>query len=143
MLNYEVGPELLESLVPPRGRDRPADHAASGTVIHVVTAPAFLATKLEAFVGRGANNHLFSHDLGDLISIVDGRDTLLAECEQAPADLCQYLAERFTALLRTRAFIDALPGHLPGDAASQGRLPDLELRLRQLAGLGARPSRQR
>lgn len=34
------------------------------------------------------------------------------------------------------AFIDAMPGHLPGDAASQERLPDLEdNKLRALARL--------
>jgi len=38
-------------------------------------------------------------------------------------------------LLATSAFIDALPGHLPGDAASQERLPDLEDKLRALARL--------
>jgi predicted nucleotidyltransferase len=105
----------------------------SGTVIHVVTAPAFIATKLEAFAGRGGGDYLFSHDLGDLVSIVDGRDALLAECEQAPVELRRYLAEQFATLLRARAFIDSLPGHLPGDAASQSRLPDLEAKLARLA----------
>jgi hypothetical protein len=38
-------------------------------------------------------------------------------------------------LLATPAFIDALPGHLPGDAASQARVPDLEDKLRALARL--------
>jgi hypothetical protein len=33
------------------------------------------------------------------------------------------------------AFLDALPAHLPGDAASQARLPDLERKLRALANL--------
>jgi predicted nucleotidyltransferase len=40
----------------------------SGAKILVITAPAFVATKLEAFAGRGGGDYLFSHDLGDIIS---------------------------------------------------------------------------
>ena len=78
---------------------------------------------------------MFSHDLGDIISVVDGRDGLLGECEQMPKALRAYLAEQFSALLADRRFLDALPGHLPGDAMSQNRLPDLEAKIQQLAKL--------
>lgn len=107
----------------------------SSTVVRVVTAPVFLATKLEAFANRGQNDFLFSHDLGDIISVIDGRDELVAECQSADAALKHYLRERFVTLMATPAFVEALPGHLPGDAASQERLPDLEEKLRQLAHL--------
>lgn len=105
----------------------------SGTLIRLVTAPVFLATKFEAFDDRGGGDYLFSHDLGDLISVVDGRDELIDECRAAETSLKSYLQERFGQLLAAPAFIDALPGHLPGDAASQARLPDLLDKLRQLA----------
>lgn len=39
------------------------------------------------------------------------------------------------ALLATRAFHDALPGHLPGNVASQARLPDLLANLHTIADL--------
>lgn len=107
----------------------------SGLDIQMVQAPVFVATKLEAFHGRGRNDHLFSHDLGDLISVIDGRDTLLQECAQAPEVLQSYLAVQMQRLLATRAFTDALPGHLPADAASQARLPDLVTKLRQIGQL--------
>ncbi|RZI99250.1 MAG: hypothetical protein EOP39_24870 [Rubrivivax sp.] len=107
----------------------------SGVSVRVVPAPVFIATKLEAFHGRGAGDYLFSHDLGDILSVVDGRDTLLDECAGMPAQLRGYLGEQFTTLLAVRRFRDALPGHLPGDSAGQSRLGDLELRLEQLARL--------
>lgn len=107
----------------------------SGLRIRVVTAPAFIATKLEAFAGRGGGDYLFSHDLGDVISIIDGRASLLAECREAPSDLRHYLAATMRQLLARRAFIDALPGHLPGDMASQERLPDVESALAEIARL--------
>jgi hypothetical protein len=107
----------------------------SGTVIRLVAAPVFLATKLEAFSGRGRGDYLFSHDLGDFLAVIDERDSLADECRSSNAELRAYLRERVAGLLATPAFIDALPGHLPGDAASQERLPDLEDKLRALARL--------
>lgn len=107
----------------------------SGTVIRLVAAPVFLATKLEAFSGRGKGDYLFSHDLGDFLAVIDGRDSLIDECRASCAELRTYLRERVAGLLAMPAFIDALPGHLPGDMASQERLPDLEDKLRALARL--------
>ena len=109
----------------------------SGCTIRLISAPVFLATKLEAFAGRGKADFLFSHDLGDLISVVDGRESLLDECHTSPPELQAYLGERFATLVATPSFIEALAGHLPGDAASQERLPELKAKLRKIAGLAS------
>ncbi|WP_162435813.1 hypothetical protein [Pseudoxanthomonas koreensis] len=69
------------------------------------------------------------------MAVVDGRATLLEECRANTPELRAYLAERFGELLKTPAFIDALSGHLPGDAASQARLPDLMGVLKQISAL--------
>ena len=107
----------------------------SGRNVQVIAAPAFVATKLEAFAGRGQGDYLFSHDLGDIISVIDGRDSLLKEMANADSALRQGVAEALDRLLATRGFLDSLPGHLPGDAASQERLPDLMRKLRRIAAL--------
>lgn len=107
----------------------------SGTSIRLVTPPVFLATKFVAFADRGKADYLFSHDLSDLIAVIDGRDELMAECAQCDAALRAFLSEQTRALLASRAFHDALPGHLPGDAASQARLPDLLAKLHRIAEL--------
>ncbi|MEP7042528.1 MAG: hypothetical protein ABI843_05670 [Dokdonella sp.] len=109
----------------------------SGLDVRLIAAPVFVATKLEAFSGRGNGDFLSSHDLEDLLAIVDGRAALLDECRTSPPELQAYLAERFAALLDKPAFVEALPGHLPGDAASQQRLPELIGKLRLMAGLNA------
>jgi len=107
----------------------------NGHEIRLIGAPAFIATKLEAFAGRGNTDYLSSHDLEDLLAVIDGRASLLSECETSAPELRQYLAGRFDQLLKTPAFVEALSGHLPGDAASQARLPDLLVKLQQLAKL--------
>lgn len=102
--------------------------------IRVITAPYFLATKLEAFHGRGNGDYLFSHDLEDFITVIDGRPELLAEVTAAPSALRDYLANEAQQLLATPVFLDALPGYLPGDAASQLRLPVLLECLQSISG---------
>src|SRR5205807_703331 len=54
--------------------------------IRVITAPYFLATKLEAFHGRGKNDFR-SHDLEDVVAVIDGRSELVGEVRLAAADL--------------------------------------------------------
>lgn len=107
----------------------------SARTIRLIAAPVFVATKLEAFAGRGLGDFLFSHDIGDLLAVIDGRESLLDECRSSPQELRTYLSERFAELLAQRAFRDAQPGHFSGDAASQERLPDLLHKLHELAGL--------
>jgi hypothetical protein len=90
--------------------------------IRVVTAPHFLATKSEAFKGRGRGDFLASHDLEDLIFVMDGRSIIVDEVQTETPLLREYLREEITGLLATPGFIDALPGYLLPDAASQGRI---------------------
>src|SRR5712692_8401696 len=74
--------------------------------IRVVTAPFFLATKLEAFKGRG-KDFFGSRDLEDLISVVDGRATLVAEAHAETADLRAYVRAEIHKLLARPGFLDA------------------------------------
>lgn len=105
----------------------------SGRMISLIAAPVFIATKLEAFHDRGGGDFLVSHDLEDIVTVVDGRPTLPEEVGAAPTDLRVYLREQFRELTASENFLDALAGHLPGDAASQARLPVLIRRIRALA----------
>jgi len=95
----------------------------SGKHICMVTAPYFLATKLAAFNGRGAGDYVMSHDMEDIISVLDGRPEIVDEIQRSDEVLRAHLATCFAALLRDRKFTAALSGHLPGDAASQARVP--------------------
>ena len=45
----------------------------AGTDIRVVSAPYFIATKIESFLGRGNNDFFSSSDLEEIITILDGR----------------------------------------------------------------------
>jgi len=72
-----------------------------------------------------------SHDLEDIVTVVDGRAELTDEIHAAPPDLREYLSREFGALLSNRDFIEALPGHLLPDIASQQRLNIVIKRIQQ------------
>jgi KTSC domain len=110
--------------------------AADGT-IHILDAPHFCASKLEAYLGRGADD-VYHHDLEDYIAAVDGRPTLLQEIMVSPSDLREFLAGETATLLAREAFVEALPGHLHADEASQSRLPLVLSRLRAIAVLASK-----
>lgn len=107
----------------------------SNKSIKRIQAPVFVATKLEAFADRGKGDFLLSHDLGDLIAIIDGRDSLADECKLQRRELREYLQLQFALLIENRALMQALAGHLPPDSAGQSRLPLLESKLQVLARL--------
>jgi len=96
-------------------------------------APNLTIVELATFEGRGNGDYVMSHDLEDLVAVVDGRPELIAEVQAAESRLKDHLASKFAALSEVPAFIDALSGHLPADSASQARLPLLMARIKQLA----------
>lgn len=107
----------------------------SGNHIRMVTAPYFLATKLAAFEGRGRGDYLASHDMEDIVAILNGRPEIVDEVAQSQTALKQHLSKRFRELLDDRDFTAALPGHLLGDSANQARLPFVLERIETIAGM--------
>jgi hypothetical protein len=107
--------------------------AADGP-IHILDGPHFCASKLEAFFSRGEED-LYHHDLEDFIAIVDGRPALIEEIAASPPSLREFLARETAGLLAREVFVEALPGHLDADEASQARLPLVMSRLRAIAAL--------
>ncbi len=112
-----------------------AERAAlpSGRAIRMVSAPYFLATKLAAFDGRGQGDYTASHDLEDIVAVLDGRPEVVEEIRQCESTLREHLQRRLATLLKESRFIEALPGHMPGDAASQARVSIIIERLKAIA----------
>jgi len=70
-----------------------------------------------------------------VISVVDGRAALVTEVRADTADLRSYLHVAIKGLLATPGFLDALPGYLLPDAASQSRISIVLRRLEELASV--------
>ncbi len=105
------------------------------TSLRLISPVAFLATKYVAFSDRGFGDFYGSHDLEDFITVIDGRESMVAEVDQANTALRGHVINSVQQLLDEPFFNQALPGYLAPDNASQQRLPDLRRKLRLIAEL--------
>lgn len=127
---------------------RPAlDHAETVSLpsarrIRAISPPYLVATKLEAWNGRGGGDHLRSHDLEDIIALVDGRVEILGEVEDSAPDLRSFLSRELATLLDQPRFLDTVDGTVArfgrggaGGSSGEDRVDQVVLpRLRELAG---------
>jgi hypothetical protein len=84
--------------------------------IRIVTAPYFLASKIEAFEGRGKNDFISSHDMEDFISVINGRETIVDDIKGSDSELQQFLANKIAYFLKQRLFVESLDGHLADES---------------------------
>ncbi len=106
-----------------------------GLTVRLITAPYFVATKLEAFLdpGReGSGDYLTSRDMADIVAVIDGRQELVSEIEASDRRVRSFLIQEFKRVLLDQVFREALPGYLLPDTASQRRLPLLIERVEQI-----------
>jgi predicted nucleotidyltransferase len=107
----------------------------SGMAIRLIAAPLFLATKFEAFADRGNEDLLASHDLEDIVNILDGRPQLVREIERSVPELRAYLAEKAVRLLGLPDFGNYLPGMVVQDETLPDRVATVAARLELIASL--------
>ena len=107
--------------------------SVAGLSIRVISPPYFIATKLEAFADRGQNDPYSSHDLEDILTVIDGREELVGEVAAADGAVRAYIATSIATLLTNEDFLNALPGH----TRDPGRAELLRRRLESLASLAA------
>lgn len=102
---------------------------SKGIEIRLLSAVAFVATKLEAFANRGSGDVLASHDLEDVLNLVDGRPELLSELAAATPALRDAVRAAVSELLQHRDFINGLPGLI----TDSDRAGTVLARLREMA----------
>lgn len=105
----------------------------SGKSMKLITSPFFLATKIEAFHDRGNNDFLASHDIEDIVTVLNGRESTAQEVQESSEQLQAYLRDEFEAFLLNQTFLDSLAGHLRPDRTSQGRLTLVLNQIRTIA----------
>ena len=91
----------------------------SGTTISLINPVYFLATKLEAYKGRGNNDPLSSRDIEDILNLVDGREELLTEVRGSRDDVRRYIASEVVVLLNNNEFAYAVQSTANGDSGRE------------------------
>ena len=82
----------------------------SGLKIRVVSPTYFIATKFEAFAGRGKGDY-FSRDIEDIIFVMEHRQNLLLELIDSHEELKKYFSDQAEMILNDQ-FLNVLPGLL-------------------------------
>lgn len=78
---------------------------------------------------------MMSHDLEDLIAVIDGRNDIVENIASSPLDAQEYIKYRINDFLNKNEFDEALPGFSPPDKAGQSRLKILSTKLKRIAEL--------
>lgn len=102
-----------------------------GLILRHLSAPHFLATKFEAFKDRGQNDVYLSHDLEDIMTVMEGRSSVAQEMASAHDAVRKHVGQSVAALLHMPTFHNALPGLLSDPEREQ----TVRKRLMQIAQL--------
>lgn len=116
------------------------DESAQITVgrrkVRVVTAPYFVALKLEAFEDRGAGDFVTSADFEDVICLFNGRDSIvdeIAACDRIRAGL----ARKFAGYLDSSGLEDAVEGFVQTETDPEVRREKILRMFRAVAAFAA------
>lgn len=102
------------------------------TTINLVSPVYFVATKLEAWKGRGRGDALSSRDIEDILNLIDGRPELQNEIESAVIEVRDYIRQEIGQLLSDGNFEYAVSAQARGDADRENLVFE---RLEALAGV--------
>ena len=80
--------------------------------IKILPASYFIASKLEAYKSRGKNDGRTSTDFEDIVFVLNNRNTIWQDLQNAEAPVRKYLQEEFTTLLNTEYFNEWIAAHL-------------------------------
>ena len=94
-----------------------------------------MATKFEAFSDRGHGDLLGSHDLEDIVNVVDGRPELVSEVGLAAPELRQYLGCAMPGAFDHARFYECLARMVFPDESLAERVKMLGLRFEKIADL--------
>ncbi|MDI9320366.1 MAG: nucleotidyl transferase AbiEii/AbiGii toxin family protein [Phycisphaerales bacterium] len=88
------------------------------TKVNIFTAPYFIASKLEAFKGRGKNDGRTSQDFEDIIFVLDHNKKIWEQMTNSSPELIIYLKEECKNILDNQHHMEWISGHLEYESAS-------------------------
>ena len=103
-----------------------------GHLIKVVTAPFFVALKLEAFEDRGKGDFIMSTDFEDVICLFNGRQSVVDEIMAEPI-VREGIAEKFSRYVQNADVEDAVLGFVQTESDPEDRFRAIMSDFRRLA----------
>jgi predicted nucleotidyltransferase len=84
------------------------------TTVQIFSLPYFVASKWEAFKGRGKNDYRTSKDFEDLVYVFENVDDFEDQIQRSPEHVISYLRSEFVDLINRDDFEEGLYAHLTG-----------------------------
>lgn len=104
----------------------------AGRTIRIVSAPYFVALKLEAFEERGAGDFLTSTDFEDVVCLFNGRPSIVGEIASEP-ELRTDFGPRFGRYLNHPDLIPSVEGFVQTETDPGSRAAAILSRFREIA----------
>lgn len=82
------------------------------SVVKILSAPYFIATKLEAHKDRGQNDGRTSQDFEDIIYVLENREVIWEEINNSSENLKNYLLTEFRNLLKNPNIFEWIDCHV-------------------------------
>ncbi|WNJ17015.1 hypothetical protein [Pontibacter sp. G13] len=112
------------------GQPKTWEISLDGVRIRLLSTPCFIATKFEAFRNRGTD-YRFSHDIEDIIFLVETRSTLLQEIHQDLPEVQTFIASEFQKIQSKGLLEEVLMAHIQPSNFESTYTSSLEL-IRQI-----------
>jgi predicted nucleotidyltransferase len=97
----------------PEGFENSVDYKIDDNcTIKILKIPYFIATKLEAFKGRGKNDGRTSQDFEDIVFVLENRENIWQELFKTEGNIKTYLKNEFTELLNKRYLHEWIDCHV-------------------------------
>jgi predicted nucleotidyltransferase len=102
-----------------------------GQEIKILPFPYFLASKMDAFFDRGIHDIYASHDLEDIIYIINYTTDLVEQILASKEGVKNYLVSSMQKILENNTIMAAIPGHLYFDAVDE-RMEIIKDKMKQI-----------
>ncbi|HNT28025.1 MAG TPA: hypothetical protein PKH10_07590 [bacterium] len=97
-----------------RGFNRATPYSLDGAALSLLPFPYYLASKFDAFLGRGMRDAYASHDLEDIVFVLDGRKNFAQELiGYDDREVISFLRTNMEKLMTDERLKEAVLGHLP------------------------------
>lgn len=97
----------------PEGFDEAINYEIDeGTIIKILSAPYFIATKMEAHKDRGKNDGRTSQDFEDIVYVLENRESIWEEMNNSGDAIKNYLRAEFLTLLSNHNLFEWIDCHV-------------------------------
>jgi hypothetical protein len=95
-----------------KGFDKKISYNIDGVNIYILPVSYYLATKFSAFYDRGELDPRTSHDLEDIVYLLDNSSLIKREILSSPSDLKTFINKAFNEILNSNKLKEAIIGNL-------------------------------